>query len=519
MPTDISLLAQALAGQDMSGLRDTIIREEQRRPGGLLRFVRHFWSVLEPGRRFVEGWHIEALCDHLEAVSDGRIKRLLVNISPGAMKSLLVSVMWPAWEWGALARPDMRYISFAYSEDLTIRDNRKTRTLIGSPEYQRLYGHIVQIDPKIDSAQLFSTLATGFKQASSVTGQGTGHRADRVLCDDPHSIQNADSQLVRDATAQWWTEVIPTRINDPVESAFVVIMQRVHADDVSGLILANGGDDWVHLMIPQRYEPSRHCSTVIGWEDPRTEDGELYWPARFPEHTVVREERTMGPYAVAGQFQQAPSPRGGGIIKVEWWRMWEASDFPDFNFVLASCDLANSGRDIAQNSYNAMTIWGAFMRDNRLNFMLKFAWRGRATTHETVQEIGALCREHKVDHLLIEDKASGAHVAAEIVRIFGRREWRTLTVSPKGDKVGRLRSTDAVFAEGIIWAPDREWADMVIEEVTSFPKARYDDLTDTTSQALRFLRDNGQALLREEVESEAAEAARFKGRKVALYNV
>ena len=339
-------------------------------------------------------------------------------------------------------------------------------------------------------------------------------------CDDPHSVQQADSQLVREATAQWWTEVIPTRVNDARNSAFVVIMQRVHSDDVSGLILgANGDGDWVHLMIPMRYEPDRHCSTIIGWEDPRTQEGELYWLDRFPEEAVARDERVMGPYAVAGQYQQSPSPRGGGIIKAEWWRLWEQEAFPDFNFVLASCDLANSGQDIAKNSYNAVTIWGAFMRGDRLNFMLKFAWRGRATTHETVQEIGRLCREHKVDHLLIEDKASGAHVALEIVRLFGRRDWRTLTIIPKGDKVGRLRSTDALFADGIIWAPDREWSDMVIEETSSFPKSRHDDLVDTVSQALRFLRDNGQALLREEVEFEAEQAKLYRGVKKPLYNV
>lgn len=517
MSDNLAVLSSAIAGQDLTSLRDTILREQQRR--SLAAFTKHFWGIVEPGRKLLWNWHLDAVCEHLEAVTDGRIQRLLINVPPGSMKSLLVSVIWPAWEMGPKERPDYRYLTFAYSEDLTIRDNRRCRAIIGSPEYQRLWGHIVQINPKIDSSQRFDTMGTGWRIASSVGGVGTGERGDRVLIDDPHSVQQADSQLVREATAQWWTEVIPTRVNDATQSAFVVIMQRVHNDDVSGLILGSNGGDWVHLMIPMRYEPDRHCSTIIGWEDPRTEEGELYWPDRFPEVAVARDERVMGPYAVAGQFQQSPSPRGGGIIKAEWWRLWEQEAFPDFNFVLASADLANSGADIAKNSYNAVTIWGAFMRGDRLNFMLKFAWRGRATTHETVQEIGRLCREHKVDHLLIEDKASGAHVALEIVRLFGRRDWRTLTIIPKGDKVGRLRSTDALFADGIIWAPDREWSDMVIEETSSFPKSRHDDLVDTVSQALRFLRDNGQALLREEVEFEAEQAKLYRGVKKPLYNV
>ncbi len=517
MSTDLAVLAQAIAGQDLTGLRDELLRESLRR--SFHAFVKHFWSVIEPAREFIDGWHIEAICLHLQAITEGKIQRLLINVPPGAAKSILVSVMWPCWELGPRNRPDLRYLTFAYAEDLTVRDLRRSRAIIASPEYQRLWGHIVQINPKIDSSQRYDTMAMGWRIASSVSGVGTGERGDRVLADDPHSVQQADSQLVREATAQWWTEVVPTRINDASSSVFVVIMQRVHNDDVSGLILGNNAGEWVHLMIPQRYEPDRHCSTIIGWEDPREIEGELYWPERFPENTVARDERVMGPYAVAGQFQQIPSPRGGGIIKSEWWRLWEQPAFPDFNFVVGSCDLANSGQDIARNSYNAMTIWGAFMRGDRLNFMLKFAWRGRATTHETTQEIGLLCREHKVDHLLIEDKASGAHVASEIVRIFGRRDWRTLTIIPKGDKVGRLRSTDAIFAEGLIWAPDREWSDMVIEEVSSFPKARHDDLTDTVSQAIRFLRDNGQALLREEVEFEDQERKRYRGVKKPLYNV
>jgi hypothetical protein len=186
--------------------------------------------------------------------------------------------------------------------------------------YQSLWGDVVQIDPQQDAAGNYATTAKGWRIATSVGGVGTGERADRVIVDDPHSVKTADSETIRNATLQWWREVIPTRVNDPAASAFVVIMQRVHEADVSGDIIAQGG--WTHVMIPMRFDPHRAWHTTVGTGDPRTLDGELYWPARFPDWTVRREERVMGPFAVASQFQQSPTPRGGGIILREWWKVW-----------------------------------------------------------------------------------------------------------------------------------------------------------------------------------------------------
>lgn len=504
----------ALAGIDVGELRDVAVREECRR--SLHAFVRRFWHVLEPGRAFVDNWHIRAFCDHLEAVTTGEITRLLINCPPGAMKSLLL-VFWNAWEWGPRGLTSTRYLTFSYSEDLTIRDNRRCRMLIASAEYQRLWGGSVAINPKLDSAQRFDTTGTGWRIASSVGGMGTGERADRLIVDDPHSVQHASSDLLRTAALDWWREVVPTRVNDPVRSAFVVIMQRVHQDDVSNEILDHF-EGWVHLMIPMRFDPHRRCETEIGWADPRTEEGELYWPDRFPESAVARDERVMGPYAVAGQFQQEPSPKGGGLIKSEWWQYWAAEDFPAFSTVIASLDTAASEKELA--AYSALTTWGLWPAGGGINkVMLKHAWRDRVGLHALVMAVGKLCQEHKVDILLIEDKGGGIQVHSEIVRLFGLRQWRTFLITPKGDKVGRLLSVEPLFAEGMIYAPDRAWAQMVIDEVTNFPNSKYKDLTDTVSQALRYIRTSGGLVTKEEAAFEAAEALRYKGPARALYEV
>lgn len=287
------------------------------------------------------------------------------------MKSLLTNVFWPAWEWGPRGMPHMRYVSASYSQALTIRDNVRMEQVVFSSLYQDLWGHqFSATENKIK----FENDKTGWKFATSVGGVGTGERGDRVIIDDPNNVKDVESDQIRSETNRWLREIMPTRLNDPVRSAIVMIQQRSHEDDATGTLLAGGGAHrWCHVMVPMRKDPDRHCSTVIGWEDPRTEDGELAWPERFPEGAVADLESDLGPYAVAGQFQQSPSPRGGGIIKREWWQLWDKPKFPDFGTVIAAFDGALAEKDIKHNSYNALTVWAAFPEPDtgRPKLMLK----------------------------------------------------------------------------------------------------------------------------------------------------
>ncbi len=274
---------------------------------GLLGFTRHAWRLLEPGRRFVPGWHLEVLCDHLEAVTRGEITRLLINVPPGAMKSLTVAVLWPAWEWGPAGRPELRTIAASYSERLSLRDNMKCRRLVASAWYRGHWGRSVRLVGDQNAKGKFENARTGFRLATSVGGLGTGERGDRLVIDDPHNVQQAESAAVREATLRWFSETVPTRLNDS-KSAIIVVMQRVHERDVSGLILAQELG-YEHLMLPMRFEPKRACVTSLGPADRRRKAGELLWPERFPEAAVRALEQAMGSYAAAGQFQQRPAPR------------------------------------------------------------------------------------------------------------------------------------------------------------------------------------------------------------------
>ena len=322
-----SLETLGLLARKIARLRLLEQKERHQGPGGLIEFVKDFWRVLEPETPFVNGWPLEAMCLHLEAVTAGEVNRLLINVPPGFMKSLLTEVFWPAWEWGPMKKTHYRYISFSYSASLTERDNDRFRTLITCPQYQALYG---PINTKIKTEELpyqefddegkvvvknktitkVINTRTGWKLASSVGGVATGERGDRVIIDDPHSVVEAESDRVRSETIRWFRESISSRFNNLDSGALIIIMQRVHYDDVSGIVLGPQFD-YCHLMIPWEFDPQRAfdangnlIANSIGWFDPRADAdnpdanaGEPAWTERFSEKAIARLRSEGGPYA------------------------------------------------------------------------------------------------------------------------------------------------------------------------------------------------------------------------------
>lgn len=523
------------------------------RQGGLIAFVRYFWHVLEPDTPFVDGWVLWAVCEHLEAVTYGEITRLLINVPPGFAKSIIVDCFWPAWEWGAQDRPYLRYVAFSYSSSLTERDNGRFRDLITSSVFRALYGDRVRLRNKTTIKVMNNR--TGWKLASSVGGVGTGERGDRVIIDDPHNVKEAESEVVRAEVVRWFRESVSSRFNNLETGALVIIMQRVHEDDVSGMILTEGLD-YCHLMIPMRYEWERQTDdgipieTDIGWSDPRYDeqgpdhcDGELAWPERFSPQALARTEKEVGPYGWASQFQQRPAPRGGGIFQRDWWQLWDSPDgkFPVLEYVIASVDGAFTEKE--ENCPSALTVWGVFVNEHkRRRIILVAAWRKflkfsapkvdrkRNETTEAyrrrcmpdwglVEWIADSCRRFKVDLLLIENKASGISAAQELRNRHGREGWAIHLVQVKGDKVARALAAQPTFSQGMVHAPDREWAEMVIDEMATFPKSRYDDLTDSSTQAINYLRSVGMAQSDDEAAHAEIEGVTHRPKMKAIYPV
>lgn len=499
----------------------------------LYEFMRAGWKYIDPNP-FADNWHLGAIAEHLQAVCDGEITRLIINQPPRTTKSSML-VAFDPWVWAQrdhtdTSGPGVQFLHASYAQTLSIRDSVKTRRLLESPWYQMYWGNRVQITSDQNTKIRFDNAQGGYRLATSVDGALTGEGGSIIVIDDPHNATEAESEAVRTSTLEWFDTSLSTRLNNPRTGAVILVMQRLHEDDLTGHILSSdAGSDWVHLMLPMRYESERAriiYPNAIGWSDPRTEEGELLTPERYDEKSVKKLERQLGPYGSAGQLQQRPEPKGGGILKRDFWMDWTQPTYPACDYVLASVDTAYTEKQ--ENDPSAMTVWGVFLNDNEVpNVILMNSWAERLELHDLVVKIANTAKKFKVDHMLIENKATGISVEQEIRRIYSYENFSVQMIDPKNqDKIARAYSVQPIMAEGcvlkegvvqrvrpgIIWAPlDFSWADATVTQCSQFPKGKNDDIVDTVTQALRFLRTTGMISRGDERTAELAESALFKG--------
>lgn len=463
--------------------------------GSLRLFSEEAWGIVEPKTPFIPGWHIDAICEHLEAVSKGQIQQLLINMPPRHMKSLLVSVFWQTWEW--INNPETRWLFSSYASSLSIRDNIKARRVIASPWYQQRWSDKYNLVGDQNTKTRFENNKTGYRIATSVSGATTGEGGDRIICDDPHNVREAPSQTIREGTISWWDEAMSTRLNNPKTGARVIIMQRVHNEDLSGHVLGQGG--WEHLCLPARYEsehfaivvpidineirpieevPTEKRKTAIGWEDPRTEEGELLWPERFDDVSLSAMERSMGSYAAAGQLQQRPSPAEGGIIKRAWWKYYKRVDRDSFEEIIQSWDMSFKGR--ASSDPVVGQIWGRRGADVYLLEQVR-GRMGFTVAQKAVERMTEDWPETSVK--LIEDKANGT----AIIETLSSTIPGIIAVNPHSSKEERVQAVSPFIEAGNVHIPDPSicaWTDEFVEECAAFPNAAHDDQVDCMSQAV-----------------------------------
>lgn len=488
-------------------LLDLIAKEKARRRAEvcLYDFVKQAWHVVEPGVPFIESWHIEALCEHLEAISAGEIRRLLINIPPRHSKSTIVSVMWQAWEW--ITYPDQKFLCASYAGVLAIRDNLKARRLIQSPWYQERWGHLFHLSGDQNAKQRFENDHTGYRIATSVGGTATGEGGSRLVLDDPHGAQDAQSDALRESSIEWFDMVWSTRLNNPKTDAMVTIMQRLHEGDVSGHILKDIGG-WEHVCIPAEWDGIKR-STVLGCYDPRETEGSLICPERFGPDELSRLKKLLGEYGTSGQLQQTPTPPGGGILKTKHFQKWRG-ELPVFDFILQSYDGAYTSK--TTNDPTACTVWGAFEHKGVRGIMLLDAWADRIPSPELRKKViadwravygaveadparGKKARKgKKPDLVLIENKASGI----SLIQDLQASNIPVYSYDPgRNDKIARAHNVAPVLEMDVIWILESEkrpgefisWAQPLVDQVGKFPNAKEDDLTDTLTQAIIYMRD------------------------------
>ena len=399
------------------------------------------------------------------------------------MKSISVAVALPAWTW--TIQPQKRFLFASYALSLSVRDSVKCRRLIDSQWYKQHFGQSFELTTDQNQKQRFENNMTGYRIATSVDGALTGEGGDIIVIDDPHNVREAESSTVRQGVLDWWDQAMQSRLNDPKTGAFVIIMQRVHENDLTGHILANEYDDWDHLCLPARYEVGHptHASSSLNFEDPRTKEGDLLWPERIDERTLSKLERSLGSYAAAGQLQQRPMPKGGGILRAEWWVPWEKDELPDIEYIIQSWDTAFSTKE--KSSYSARTTWGVFRKNGEMNAIVLDMWYDRVTYPELRKIAQEAYEDYEPDAVLIEKKASGQSLLQDL-RMAG---VPVIPYSPDRDKEARAHAASALLEDGRIYFPyDKKWSKNLIDICAAFPAGDNDDIVDTCTQAWLRLR-------------------------------
>ena len=461
-------------------------------------FVRQAWHVLEPGARFIPGIQVDAICLHLQAVTEGQIQNLIINLPPGYAKSLLTAVFWPAWVW--INHPEVRFLFSSYREDLAVRDSVKCRRLIESDWYQQRWGDRYQMVEDQNQKHRFENDRTGYRVVVPMSG-GTGERGDIVVVDDPHSVEQAESDAARIGAIDWWNGTMSTRLNDPNTGHKIVVQQRLHEADLTGDLLARGG--YEHLCLPAEFEPDRRCRTSI-WTDPRTSPGELLWPRKGEKAKLDDLRLRWGATAtrVSSSSDRRPeagaSSRsiGGAIGPIRRCRSAGSGPFtrrhhaedprgePAGRFWITDPELGHGLQGPEHLGLRGGRGMGRQRADRYLldqvreRLGLSRDGGGRQSPDEEVAQ-----GESK----LVEDKANGPAVIQSL-----RHEIPGLVaVVPDGGKVARAQAVSPQVESGNVYLPHpaiAPWVEAFVEECATFPNGRHDDQVDQISQALNRLR-------------------------------
>lgn len=501
--------------------RTELVAERCRR--SLRYFAEQAWPLVEPGVPFVGNWHVDVICEHLEAVSRREIRRLVINIPPRCMKSLTTAVFWPCWEW--LGRPETKWLFASYGEKLSIRDSLKCRRLIKTrgvraghrdlTVFERLgyqgvlellWGEEVwELAADQDAKGKFENTRHGYRLATSIGGVGTGEGGDIICIDDPHKADEAESDQVRQGVLDWHDGTIPTRFNQPKTGAEVLIMQRLHEEDLTGHLVEQGG--WTHLCLPMEYEPKHQ----FAWPgDPRTEEGELLWPERIGPDEVAQMRTSLGAYRAAGQLQQRPAPAEGLLFKRKHFRRWRlAESDPEPGHVVIRTYLLELGdetlhvdagmcrvfqtvdvaaSDKATADWTAVSTWA--LTPQRMLLLLNV----ERQQFDQLDVAGFLKRKNDEfgnPPMWLEEFGAGKAP----LKILRRDSYPAMPLKPEQgtqtDKIARAWTAIAAYEAHQIFHPfenddTTEWLGAFEHELLSFPNGKNDDMVDTVSYAARL---------------------------------
>ena len=446
--------------------RLSLLETQDKAKESFMEYIRYIW----PG--FIEGDHHRLIAEKLTRVAKGELKRLIVNMPPRHTKSEFASIYFPSWAMGL--KPDMKIMQTTHTADLSINFGRKVRNLMDSDEYSKIFGE-VSLASDSKSAGKWQTNKGGEYFAAGVGGAIAGRGADLLIIDDPHSEQDAMSINLLDSCYEWYTSGPRQRLQPG--GAIVIVMTRWNTADLTGRLLnrqtESHSDQWEVVELPAIFEDS----------------GNVLWPEFWKKEELESVKASIPVSKWNAQYQQNPTSEEGAIIKRDWWQLWEHDEPPNCHYVIQSYDTAFSKKETAD--YSAITTWGVFQPQEGMGdaIVLLDAQKGRWDFPELKAIAQEQYSEYQPDMVLIEAQASGTPLTHELramgIPVVNYRPSRG------NDKMSRVHAVSPVFEAGMVWAPDRVFADEVIEECAAFPLGDHDDLVDSMTQAVMRFRQGG----------------------------
>ena len=506
------------------------VEERERLRYSYADFIKEAWPALKKHEPFIHNWHLDALACHLEAVSRGEIHRLQIWIPPGTMKTGTVTVFWHPWEW--TTRPWLRYFTASYEIHLVQRFSLDAQQVVKSPWYQARWPEAC--DFTLDAASYWKNTQGGSRFATTPKSTGTGEHGHRIVIDDPVPARAADNsadllidlRTLLNQANEWYDGTASSRWIDNATMNFkharVLVMQRLHENDLAAHMLDLGGDDWTILCLPERFEEGHpyawrgerihpavkpHLPPLLQFGDPRAE-GELIWPARRDERASRNLEAELGTFRAAGQLQQRPAPREGNLLKRDWWKFYDPrhrgmpDKLPKFSRVVVSVDTPLKDKESSDNV--AITAWGIHGSDR---YLLDIDV-GKMNYGRAKRRVTEMCRwsrktwRHIHTVVLIENAGYGIELVEDLKRELDGIPVQKISPGPLGDKVSRAEAASDVLESGHCWLPGAgpPWLPVMdeartppdvnafVHECATFPFALHDDSVDSWSQAMNWIR-------------------------------
>ena len=438
-------------------------------------FVRQSWPIIEPGREFSDGLHIQAICEHLEAVTFGSIKRLIINIPPRYGKSNLVSILWPCWEWTLY--PYRRWMFCSYSSSLSVQHSQKRRRIITGEWYQHRWGNIVRLERDQNRQDEYENTRRGLMFATSTGGTTTGKGGDRLVGDDVLNPQTAESEAERKAAISYLDNVWMTRLDDKKTGAMVFVEQRLHSQDITAHLTKQGG--WEVLTMPAQYGERTKFIMPMSKAEVVREPGDLLCPEREGHAELERMKLAMGTRAYQAQYLQAPSSEEGALLRRSWFRCYTAVHNELFR--VWSWDTAF--KEGNSNDYSVGTYWSATTD----GYCLLAMFRDRVAYPVLRREVQERYQAMPSAAVLIEDAASGQ----SLIQDLASTRIPVIPVKADKDKVLRVNLQAPVIEAGQVYLPEVAMAPWVVgfrDELCEFPYAPHDDQVDSAMMALAYMR-------------------------------